>query len=127
MKLIENTLRYTPFTCLLYTSETVRRVRDELGGKTILGVSNISFGLPQREIVNAAFFTMALQNGLNAAIINPNSEAMMRSYYSFRVLADLDPQCSEYISVYSGQVATPVSYTHLDVYKRQGVPPCRMR
>ena len=88
------------------TLETVRRVRDELGGKTILGVSNISFGLPQREIVNAAFFTMALQNGLNAAIINPNSEAMMRSYYSFRVLADLDPQCSEYLSVYSGQVAT---------------------
>ena len=88
------------------TLETVRRVRDELGGKTILGVSNISFGLPQREIVNAAFFTMALQNGLNAAIINPNSEAMMRSYYSFRVLADLDPQCSEYISVYSGQVET---------------------
>ena len=88
------------------TLETVRRVRAELGGKTILGVSNISFGLPQREIVNAAFFTMALQNGLNAAIINPNSEAMMRSYYSFRVLADLDPQCSEYISVYSGQVAT---------------------
>ena len=88
------------------TLETVRRVRDELGGKTILGVSNISFGLPQREIVNAAFFTMALQNGLNAAIINPNSEAMMRSYYSFRVLADLDPQCGEYIRVYSGQVAT---------------------
>ena len=88
------------------TLETVRRVRDELGGKTILGVSNISFGLPQREIVNAAFFTMALQKGLNAAINNPNSEAMMRSYYSFRELADLDPQCSEYISVYSGQVAT---------------------
>ncbi|WP_349670361.1 homocysteine S-methyltransferase family protein [Lacrimispora sp.] len=87
------------------TLETVRRVRDELQGKTILGVSNISFGLPQREIVNAAFFTMALQNGLSAAIINPNSEAMMRSYYSFRVLADLDPQCSNYISIYSGNVA----------------------
>lgn len=90
----------------LTTLETVRRVRDELGGKTILGVSNISFGLPQREIVNAAFFTMALQNGLNAAIINPNSEAMMRSYLSYRVLADLDPQCSQYIAAYSGQVAT---------------------
>ncbi len=87
------------------TLETVRRVRDELQGKTILGVSNISFGLPQREIVNAAFFTMALQNGLSAAIINPNSEAMMRSYYSFRVLADLDPQCSNYINIYSGNVA----------------------
>lgn len=90
----------------LTTLETIRRVRDELGGRTILGVSNISFGLPQREIVNAAFFTMAMQNGLNAAIINPNSEAMMRSYYSFRTLTDLDPQCSDYISVYSGKVAT---------------------
>lgn len=87
------------------TLETVRRIREELQGKTILGVSNISFGLPQREIVNAAFFTMALQNGLSAAIINPNSEAMMRSYYSYRVLADLDPQCSNYISIYSGNVA----------------------
>lgn len=90
----------------LTTLETLRRVRDELGGKTILGVSNISFGLPQREIINASFFTMALQNGLSAAIINPNSEAMMRSYYSFRALADLDPQCGDYISVYSGQTAT---------------------
>ncbi|GLC77946.1 homocysteine S-methyltransferase family protein [Lacrimispora brassicae] len=90
----------------LTTLETLRRIRDELGGRTILGVSNISFGLPQREIINSTFFAMALQNGLSAAIINPNSEAMMRSYYSFRTLADLDPQCSSYISVYSGQVAT---------------------
>lgn len=88
------------------TLETLRRVRDELHGKTILGVSNISFGLPHREIINAAFFTMAMQNGLSAAIINPNSEAMMRAYYSFRALMNLDPQCSEYISVYSGQVAS---------------------
>lgn len=88
------------------TLETLRRVRDELHGKTILGVSNISFGLPQREIINAAFFIMAMQNGLSAAIINPNSEAMMRAYYSFRALMNLDPQCSEYISVYSGQVAS---------------------
>lgn len=90
----------------LTTLETLRKVRDELGGKTILGVSNISFGLPQREIINATFFAMALQNGLSAAIINPNSEAMMRSYYGFRALADLDAQCRDYIDVYSGQVAT---------------------
>lgn len=90
----------------LTTLETVRRVREELGGKTILGVSNISFGLPQREIINATFFAMALQNGLNAAIINPNSEAMMRSYYSFRALADLDSQCSDFIDVYGGQTVT---------------------
>lgn len=88
----------------LTTLETLRRVRNEMGGKTILGVSNISFGLPQREIINAAFFTMALHDGLNAAIINPNNEAMMRAYYSFRALSALDPQCSDYIEIYgSGQ------------------------
>ncbi len=48
----------------LTTLETLRRIRDELGGKTILGVSNISFGLPQREIINGAFFTMAMETGL---------------------------------------------------------------
>lgn len=89
----------------LTTLETLRRIRDELGGKSVLGVSNISFGLPQREIINAAFFTMAMESGLNAAIINPNSEALMRAYYSFKALMDLDPQCSEYISVYGGQVS----------------------
>lgn len=88
------------------TLETLRRVRDELHGKTILGVSNISFGLPQREIINAAFFTMAMQSGLSAAIINPNSEAMMRAYYSFRTLMGLDAQCGEYISIYGGQAVT---------------------
>lgn len=87
------------------TLETLRRIRDELGVKSVLGVSNISFGLPQREIINAAFFTMAMESGLNAAIINPNSEAMMRAYYSFNALMDLDPQCSEYIGIYGGQAA----------------------
>ncbi len=90
----------------LTTLETLRRVRDELHGKTILGVSNISFGLPQREILNAAFFTMAMQSGLNAAIINPGSEAMMRAYYSFRALMDLDDQFGDYIRIYSGQTAS---------------------
>ncbi len=93
-------------TGALTTLETLRRVRDELHGKTILGVSNISFGLPGREIINAAFFTMALQEGLSAAIINPNNEAMMRAYYSFRALAGLDENCSDYIRIYgSGDVA----------------------
>lgn len=90
----------------LTTLETLRRVRDELGGRTILGVSNISFGLPQREIINAAFFTMAMQDGLSAAIINPNSQAMMQAYYSFRALMDLDAQCGDYIGVYGGQKAS---------------------
>lgn len=89
----------------LTTLETLRMVRDELHGKTVLGVSNISFGLPQREIINAAFFTMALHDGLSAAIINPNNEAMMKAYYSFRALADMDPQCGDYIRIY-GNVQT---------------------
>lgn len=95
----------------LTTLETLRRVRDELHGKTILGVSNISFGLPQREIINAAFFTMALHDGLSAAIINPNNEAMMRAYYSYRALADLDAQCGDYISIYGGQQAAGLGAT----------------
>lgn len=87
------------------TLETVRKVRDELGGKTILGVSNISFGLPVRENINGAFFTMALQNGLNAAIINPGSDVMMRAYYSYRALAGLDEMCGDYIRVYAEEAA----------------------
>ncbi len=87
----------------LTTLETLRKVRDELGGKTILGVSNISFGLPRRELINGAFFTMAMASGLNAAIINPNSQVMMQAYYTFRALADLDGQCGDYIRIYGGR------------------------
>ncbi|NBI70013.1 homocysteine methyltransferase [Clostridiaceae bacterium] len=85
--------------------ETVRRVRTELGGRTILGVSNISFGLPLREHINAAFFTMALSAGLDAAIVNPNSREMMCSYHSFRALHALDPYCSDYIRIYGPEAA----------------------
>ena len=79
------------------TLETLRRVRDDLKGHTILGVSNISFGLPRREIINATFFAMALQAGLSCAIMNPNNEAMMRSYRSYLALAGLDANCMGYI------------------------------
>lgn len=89
----------------LVTLETLRRIRDELQGHTILGVSNISFGLPQREIINANFYTMALQNGLSCAIINPNADAMMCSYRAFLALSDRDPQCAGYIAAYGGQAA----------------------
>ena len=75
------------------------------GRKVCFRCIQYSFGLPQREIINGAFFTMAMESGLSAAIINPNSEAMMRAYYSFNALMNLDPQCSEYISIYSGQTA----------------------
>lgn len=89
----------------LVTLETVRRIRDEFGGKTVLGVSNVSFGLPMREHINASFFMMALQNGLSAAIINPNSEAMMAVYDSFLVLAAKDENCSRYVSLYAPKEA----------------------
>lgn len=79
------------------TLETVRAVY-EMGGNTILGISNISFGLPEREIVTAAFFTMALQNGLSAAIMNPNSLEMMKAYTCFCLLSMHDPQCLSYLS-----------------------------
>ena len=61
------------------TLEAVRRVKEELGLSTILGVSNVSFGLPKRELVNTAFFTLALQNGLDCAILNPNNAPMKHS------------------------------------------------
>ena len=81
----------------LVTLETLRRVRDELGGHTILGVSNISFGLPAREVVNAAFLTMALQNGLSCAIINPGNEPAMRAFYASCALLGLDDNCGTFI------------------------------
>lgn len=93
----------------LVTLEAVRRINSELGALTSLGVSNVSFGLPQRENVSAAFFLMALQAGLNAAIINPKSEAMMKAYHSFCVLSGVDDGCMEYISAYSGETGTNMS------------------
>ena len=83
------------------TLETLRRVKKELGVCTTLGVSNISFGLPKREIINAVFYTCALNAGLDCAIINPKSEAMMNAYYSYRALCGFDTACGQYIARYS--------------------------
>ena len=80
------------------TLESLRVIRRELGAHTSLGVSNISFGLPQRDIVNAAFFALALENGLSAAIMNPFSAEMMKTYFAYRVLKGLDDNCAEYIA-----------------------------
>lgn len=87
------------------TLETVRRVREELGGKTVLGVSNISFGLPMREHINSAFFLLALENGLSAAIINPGLPAMAAAYKSFLVLHGMDENCSGYVEKYGREEA----------------------
>ena len=90
----------------LVTLETVRRIHEELGGKTVLGISNVSFGLPMREHINASFFMMALQHGLSAAIMNPNSEAMMNVYNSYLVLTAKDENCSRYIKIYGEKAAS---------------------
>lgn len=79
------------------TLKAVKYIRETLGVNTVLGVSNISFGLPQRDVINTAFFTLALQNGLSAGIINPKSSSMMNAYYSYNALAGLDDNCTEYI------------------------------
>ncbi len=93
----------------LVTLEALRLIRRELGVYTSLGVSNVSFGLPQRENVTSAFFLMALQSGLDAAIMNPKSEAMMRAYRSYCALSGADTNCMAYITAYSQTEQPPSS------------------
>jgi len=80
------------------TLEALRTIRRELGCHTSLGVSNVSFGLPQREALNSVFFALALENGLSAAIMNPYSADMMRTYYTYNALKGHDPNCAAYIA-----------------------------
>ena len=88
------------------TLEALKRVREEFGVRTVLGVSNISFGLPRRPIVNSYFYAMAMQNGLPAGIINPSSEDMMKAYRSYNALMGFDENCTNYISTYAGTTET---------------------
>lgn len=89
------------------TLETVKKITEQLGCNTSLGVSNVSFGLPSRELVNAAFFTTAMENGLSAAIMNPYSARMMEAYYSFNVVKGLDDNCMDFINFASQQEIQP--------------------
>lgn len=91
------------------TLETVKRITEQLGCNTSLGVSNVSFGLPSRELVNAAFFTTAMENGLSAAIMNPYSARMMEAYYSFNVVKGLDDNCMDFINFASQQEVQPTA------------------
>lgn len=86
---------------VMETLSALRRVKEELGVKTILGVSNISFGLPNRELLNATFLTMALQNGLDLAIINPNVDAMTGAVRAYKLLANIDENAKEFIDAYN--------------------------
>lgn len=89
------------------TLETVKAVA-EMGGFTSLGISNVSFGLPNREFVTSAFFTMALTNGLSAAIMNPLQAEMIKAYKCFCLLKGMDENCTDYIEWASTVAIAPV-------------------
>lgn len=87
------------------TIKALKMIKENLGIKTVLGVSNISFGLPRREIVNGTFFALALYNGLDACIINPCADSMMNAYRAYRALACIDESCKDYVAAYAGTKA----------------------
>ena len=89
---------------VLATVEALARCKKELGVRTILGVSNISFGLPCRPYLNTTFLTMAMYAGLDLAIMNPSSEEMMAAVYSYNVLTNRDKQSMAYIARYADKV-----------------------
>lgn len=98
--LVFDTLTLTVATDALAAKTTIdalSRIKKELGCHTSLGVSNVSFGLPSRDAINAGFFTLALSAGLSAAIMNPHSSEMMKSYYVYRALSGLDEGFSDYL------------------------------
>ena len=89
---------------VLATVEALHTCKTELGVRTILGVSNISFGLPCRTYLNTTFLTMAMYAGLDLAIMNPSSEEMMAAVYAYNVLINRDPQSTKYIERYANRV-----------------------
>lgn len=85
------------------TLKALRAIRQQLDVHTVLGVSNISFGLPSRILLNQSFLTMAMQAGLSMPIMNPNQPAMMAAVRSYRVLQGIDADSQEYIRIYAQQ------------------------
>lgn len=87
------------------TLETVRRITEELHACTVLGVSNVSFGLPRRDLINSTFYASALNAGLTAGIINPSSAAMKSVYDSYLAIKGFDDNCLSFINAYAGTVS----------------------
>ena len=83
------------------TLEALTRCKKELGVRTVLGVSNISFGLPCRGYLNTTFLTMAMSAGLDLAIMNPNTPEMMAAVRAYRVLTSQDKQSTDYVAAYA--------------------------
>ena len=96
--------------------EVIRAMKAR-GINTVMGVSNISFGLPGRDAVNSTFFAMAMQAGLSCGIINPQSKAMLDAYYGFCALAGYDEGCQEYVKRYAdAPKAAPISVSDVNLY-----------
>lgn len=96
--------------------EVIRAMKAR-GINTVMGVSNISFGLPGRDAVNSTFFAMAMQAGLSCGIINPQSKAMLDAYYGFCALAGYDEGCQEYVKRYAdAPKAAPTSVSDVNLY-----------
>ncbi len=105
------------------TLEALKRIKSELGLKTVLGVSNISFGLPARPLVNQNFLTMAMSAGLDLPILNPNAEAMMAAVRCYHLLMNLDENAREFISAYgSASVSTTITGTSAAAPTAAGAP-----
>ncbi len=102
------------------TLKSLREIKENLGCNTVLGVSNVSFGLPERDILNSNFFALALENGLSAAIMNPFSVPMMRTYYSFRALHGMDDNCLKYIEFASANPMAVQTASVTEVKKEEG-------
>lgn len=101
---------------VLETLNALERVKRELGVKTVLGVSNISFGLPNRELITQTFLTMALQKGLDLPIINPNIDVMTGAVRAYKLLANIDKNSVEFISAYNQKSKpTPVQTADVDI------------
>ena len=94
---------------MLATVQALEACKKELGVRTILGVSNISFGLPCRPYLNTTFLTMAMYAGLDLAIMNPSSEEMMAAVYAYNVLTNRDEQSTRYIERYASRVPASVA------------------
>ncbi len=104
------------------TLRAVNLIKTKLGVHTSLGVSNVSFGLPNRDAINSTFFALAMNSGLSAAIMNPYSVEMMKAYHSFCALSGLDENCGEYISFCDTltEVTTTVSEPKTEIKTAQG-------
>ena len=94
---------------VMETLHAVTRVKEELGLRTVLGVSNISFGLPNRELVTRNFLTMALYAGLDLPIINPNTESMVQAVRTYKLLANIDKNAVDFIAHYGADTPSPAA------------------